>query len=58
MIGKIDLSALHERIESRHSNAGASAIDPRVTLALWVYATSVGEGRSHEVARQCVSDDA
>jgi hypothetical protein len=54
----MDLSALCERIESRHANAGASAIDPRITLALWVYATSVGEGRSHEVARQCVSDDA
>jgi transposase len=58
MIGKMELSALYERIESRHSNAGASAIDPRITLALLVYATSVGEGSSHEIARQCVSDDA
>ena len=58
MIGKLDLSALYARLESRHSNAGASAIDPRITLALWVCATSVGEGRSHKVARQCVSDDA
>jgi transposase len=58
MIEKMDLSQLYERIESRHANAGASAIDPRITLALWVYATSVGEGSSHEIARQCVSDDA
>jgi transposase len=58
MIEKMDLSALYARIESRHSNAGASAIDPRITLALWIYATSVGEGSSHEIARQCLSDDA
>jgi len=58
MVGKMNLSALYQRIESRHTNAGASAIDPKITLALWIYATSVGEGSSHEIARQCVSDDA
>jgi transposase len=58
MVGAMDLSALYERIEARHANAGASAIDPKITLALWIYATSVGEGSSHEIARHCGSDDA
>lgn len=56
--GRLDLSELYARIESRGSNAGAFAIDPRITLSLWIYATSEGEGSSHEIARLCESSAA
>jgi len=53
IVGKLDLSELHAQIGSRGSNAGAPAIDPRITLSLWIHATSEGEGSSHEIARLC-----
>lgn len=42
-----DLSRLIESIKARGSNAGRSAIDPRILFALWLYATldAVGSGR-------------
>ncbi len=58
IVEKLDLSALYEKIGSRGSNAGASAIDPRISLCLWIYATCEGEGSSHEIARLCTSHDA
>lgn len=51
--GKLDLSPLYAGIQSRGSNAGAPAIDPRIPLCLWVYATSEGEGSAREIARLC-----
>ncbi|HVS86405.1 MAG TPA: transposase [Gaiellaceae bacterium] len=58
VIERLDLSALYARIQARGSNAGASAVDPRITLCLWVYAMLDGEGSSHEVSRLCESDAA
>lgn len=55
---RLDLSEMYARIGSRSSNAGAPAIDPRITLCLWIYATCEGEGSSHEIARLCRRDDA
>ena len=43
VIDKLDLSALYRQIEARDEEAGAPAIDPKILLALWVYATSEGE---------------
>ena len=56
--GRLDLSEMYARIGSRASNPGAPAIDPRITLCLWIYATCEGEGSSHEIARLCQSHDA
>jgi transposase len=51
VVDRLDLSALYEQIEARGETAGASAIDPKILLALWVYATSDGEGSAREVGR-------
>jgi transposase len=51
VIDRLDLSALYAQIEARDEVAGASAIDPKILLALWVYATSEGESSGREIAR-------
>jgi transposase len=51
VIERLDLSALYAPIEARNEVAGAPAIDPQILLALWVYATSEGEGSAREIWR-------
>ena len=51
VIERLDLSALYAQIEARDAVAGAPAIDPKILLALWVYATSEGEGSAREIWR-------
>ena len=51
LIERLDLAALYAQIEARDQVAGAPAIDPRILLALWVYATSEGEGSAREIWR-------
>jgi transposase len=51
VIERLDLSALYVPIEARDEVAGAPAIDPKILLALWVYATSEGEGSGREIWR-------
>ena len=54
VIDRLDLSALYAQVEARDEVAGAPAIDPKILLALWVYATSDGEGSGREIARLTV----
>jgi transposase len=51
VIERLDLSALYAQIDARDEVAGASAIDPKILLGLWVYATSEGEGSGREIWR-------
>ncbi len=51
VIERLDLSKLYARIDARDSNPGAPAIDPKLLLGLWVYATSEGENRAREIQR-------
>jgi hypothetical protein len=51
VVGRLDLTAFYGSIEARAGVAGAPAIDPKVLLALWAYATSDGEGSAREVWR-------
>ena len=51
IVERLDLSALYAQVEARGEVAGASAIDPKILLALWVYATSEGEGSAREIWR-------
>jgi transposase len=51
VIDRLDLSRLYARIEARDDVAGAPAIDPKILLCLWVYATSEGESSGREIAR-------
>jgi transposase len=51
VIERLDLSALYAQVEALDGEAGAPAIDPKILLALWVYATSEGEGNAREIWR-------
>jgi transposase len=54
----LDLSALYAAIKARAGRAGRAPIDPRILVALWLYATIDGVGSAREVDRLCVSHDA
>src|SRR5262245_1826751 len=49
----LDLSAFYEPVGSREGSAGRPAIDPRILVALWLYATSEGVGSARELERLC-----
>lgn len=48
-----DLSKLHDRIRAVEGNVGRDATDPRILLALWLYATLKGVGSARELDRLC-----
>lgn len=54
----LDLSALYAGIKAREGHAGRSPIDPKILVALWLYATIDGVGAARELDRLCVSHDA
>ena len=57
-VESLDLSALYAAIGSRQGGAGRPPADPRIFLALWLFATLEGVGSARHVARLCVRDAA
>lgn len=53
----LDLSELEARIKSREGHAGHPAIAPRLSLALWLYATSNGVGSARALEGLCAHHD-
>jgi len=53
---ELDLSALLGRIKAVQHRPGHPPIDPRIMLALWLYATLRGVGAARELARRCETD--
>jgi transposase len=49
----LDLSCLYEQIRSRLGGPGHPAIDPRLCVALWLYATLEGVGSARALAWLC-----
>jgi len=49
----LDLSALYGKIGSVEGGAGRPAIDPRILMALWLYATIEGVGSARALDRLC-----
>lgn len=58
IVERLDLSTLYAEIEARGEVAGAPAIDPKILLALWIFATSDGEGSAREIWRLTQVHDA
>lgn len=58
VVEQLDLSRFYAPIKARGSRAGRAATDPRVLVALWLYATSEGIGSAHELERLCTYHDA
>src|SRR5262245_43202937 len=49
----LDLAGFYEPVGSREGGAGRPAIDPRILVALWLYATCEGVGSARELERLC-----
>jgi transposase len=49
----LDLSPLYAMIKATVDRPGQSPIDPRILMALWLYATLRGIGSARELARRC-----
>src|SRR5579863_10209436 len=58
LVGRLDLSQFYRGIESSAAEGGRPAIDPQLSICLWVYAYSQGIGSAREVARRCEFDPA
>ena len=54
----MDLAPFYAEIKSVESGAGRPAMDPRVLLALWLYATAEGVGSARQLSRLCKEHDA
>lgn len=53
VVEKLDLSAFYAEIQARGSAPGRSATDPKILIALWLYATKNGVGSGRELERLC-----
>src|SRR5580658_4061368 len=58
LVGRLNLSAFYQGIESSAEEGGRPAFDPQLLISLWVYAYSQGIGSAREVARRCEFDPA
>lgn len=57
MVERMDLGALYASIRARDGLPGRSATDPKIMVALWIYATKEGVGQARELARLCEQHD-
>lgn len=53
-----DLTSLYQKIKAVEGRAGRRPIDPKILLALWLYATLDGVGSAREIDRLCGEHDA
>jgi transposase len=58
LVEKLGLCAFEDSIKSRGEGAGRPAIDPRILVTLWVFATSEGVGSARELEELCGAHDA
>ena len=57
-VERLDLSALYAEIGSVEGQAGRAAIDPKILMALWLYATVDAVGSAREIERLTETHDA
>lgn len=56
MVEALDLSEFYAEVAARGSKPGAPATDPKILLALWMYATVEGIGSARLLAKLCDRD--
>src|SRR5262249_35141786 len=54
----LDLHPLYDSIRSREGGPGRAAFDPRLCVALWLYATLEGVGSARALAWLCANHNA
>jgi len=52
-VGEMNLSPLYERIAAVEGQPGRSPIDPKILMALWLYATIRGVGSARQLDELC-----
>jgi transposase len=57
-VESLDLSPLYAQVQSVEGGAGRPAIDPRIYMALWLYATIEGVGSARALERLTLQHDA
>jgi transposase len=57
-VEELDLSAFEASIRAVEGHGGAPAIDPRILVALWLYATLEGVGSARALERLCTEHHA
>lgn len=57
-VEQLDLSRFLVPIAAREGNPGRDATDPKILVALWLYATTQAVGSGRQLARLCESHDA
>jgi transposase len=55
--GHLDLAEFYAPIRAREGSVGRDATDPRLLVALWLYAATEGIGSARELARLCLEQD-
>ena len=58
LVERLDLSEFYTAIRSASDSPGRAATDPKVLLALWLYATVEGIGSARQLDRLCQEHDA
>lgn len=55
-VERLDLSAFYRDIQAVEGGVGRDAVDPRILLALWLFATVEGVGSARRLAELCTRD--
>jgi transposase len=58
VVQKLDLDAFYEPLKARGENPGRAATDPRLLVALWLWAATQGQSSARRVADLCEQHDA
>ena len=54
VVAAMDLTAFHQPIKAREGVGGRDSTDPRLLVALWLYACIRGIGSARKLARRCL----
>ena len=57
LVEELDVTPLYADIKAVEGHPGRPAIDPRILVALWIYATDEGIGSARKLARRCYDCD-
>jgi transposase len=55
-VDSLDLSPLYAKIQAVEGRAGRDAVDPKILMALWIFATVEAVSSARQVARLCERD--
>jgi transposase len=55
-VDALDLSSLYEKIKAVAGAVGRDAVDPKILLSLWMFATLEGISSARQIARLCERD--